>query len=825
MLRGRVPSTQSCVRALLLGGAGLVAMALGAGPALAQQAPATVPSNAETPAVPGPDGLRPEGLFVEADAVTESDDSRIITATGNVEARYEGRLLRADQIIYDTETGLVRASGNAQIINADGTVQYADTIELDDDLRAGVATNFAARGADNSRLAAAAAVRRSETINELTNAIFTPCDICDDEGNASEPTWSIQAARVVQNTEAQAVFYRDAVIRVAGIPVFYAPVFWHPDPTAERASGFLFPIFGSSEGRGVSYEQPYLWVISPSEDLVISPQLNQSVNPFLNLDWRRRFWSGTVDARLGYTYEREFGQIDLDPGPGINFSQERFGERTSRSYILAEGAFAINQDWRWGFSAERVSDKAIFDRYDIEDVYEDRGLFNTDYRRLISQVYAERQTDRSYFSVAMLSFQSLRLAGLDPAFPPSDARALLFERDGILPVVAPLVEFRWEPNRPVWGGRLRLRASAVALTRDRYVGDPVLAAPYLVASPAPDQPGVDTRRLSGSADWRRNYTTAGGLRISPFLNARADAYSIDELSPTAESETVARANVTLGVDLRYPLIRRFEGGSLVIEPMAQLALSPDADIDDRIPNEDSQFLELDETTLFDPEKFPGYDLYEGGVRLSLGVRTTWEWGATRNASLFLGRLFRAEDEDGYLRPVAGSVGQSFDPTGISETASDWVVTASFQPFARTRGWATARLDGDSFEVLQATAGVSASFRERDAIWVRYIIDQSDPGAVVPGTVGNNYESLEASGQFFLVGDWGVSFSGSRDLEQDLWRRSTVGLLYEDECLRFEVLYERNETLFGNTLGASDGISFRLTLATLGGSGYGSRNTR
>ena len=797
---------------LLAGAAAAAVLAFGA-PALAQSAPATGRQVVEQP---GPDGLTSDGLYLEADAITRDQESDVITATGSVQARYQGRLLRADRVDYNEETGLLSAAGNAELINADGTVQYADTIELDDELRAGVATGFAARLEDNIKLAAATAVRRSETVNELNNAIFTPCDICNSEGEPSEPTWSIQADTVVQDQDNAVVFYRNAVIRIAGVPVFYAPVFWHADPTAERQSGFLMPAITSSDGRGFSYEQPYLWVISPHQDLIVSPQINASVNPFLNLDWRRRFHSGSAQIRGGYTHERLFGNVDIDPTAGVQIENERYGEAESRGYLLGEGAFAINSDWRWGFSVERVSDPSLFDRYDIEDVYDERGLYLTDYRRLISQVYVERQTDRSYFSAALLSFQSLRLLGVDTVnFPPGDARGLIYENDDTLPLVGPLIEARWEPEGPVFGGRLRLRGSAVALIREDYVGSPVISPDYLPPVVTPGLPGVDSARASFEMDWRRVINTDLGIRLEPFASSRGDFYTIEDLPvATTDNNAVSRFNATLGLDIRYPLIRRFEGGSVIIEPMAQIAISPDADIDPRIPNEDSQVIELDETTLFQENKFPGYDLYEGGARASLGVRVAGEWGPTRSASLFVGRMFRAEEETGYLRQVTGGPpGDLYDPTGISETASDWVVSAAFQPFAGASGWTRARLD-DDLEVRQAEVGFGARFREADRVALRYIVERSDPSPL-----GNqNFQYAQASGQVFVVGDWGVSFNAIRDIDEELWRRAEVGLLYEDECLRFELVYERNEDLLaGRGIRSSEGVFVRLNLATLGGS--------
>ena len=71
-------------------------------------------------------------------------------------------------------------------------------------------------------------------------------------------------------------------------------------------------IVNYDEGRGVSVEVPYLHVVSPSEDWLISPQFNTDVAPFLNLQWRRRFANGMVVVRGGYTYERNFGDFDLD---------------------------------------------------------------------------------------------------------------------------------------------------------------------------------------------------------------------------------------------------------------------------------------------------------------------------------------------------------------------------------------------------------------------------------------------------------------------------------------------------------------------------------
>lgn len=755
-----------------------------ASPVVAQTLPADSPMQSAAPV--GADGLRENGFYLEADQVEEDrSGTRRIIARGNVQARYQGRTLRADEIVYETETGVVTARGSAQIINPDGTVQYADEIQLDEDLRAGVATGFAARLEQNGKLAAASAIRRSETVNELNKAIFTPCDICTEDGKPKTPSWDIRADKVVQDQDNNVVYYRNAQVRLFGVPVLYAPVFWHPDPSAERSSGFLMPEVALTDKRGLSYQQPYLWVISPSQELEISPQINTEVNPLLNLDWRKRFWSGSINARAGYTYEQDFD----DDG-------DKFGESKSRGYILADGRFAIDRNWRWGFAVERTSDDTFFDRYDIGGVYQERGLYLNDSRRLLSQVYTVRQSQRSYLSIAALSFQSLRF--VDPSLP------TVRENDDALPVVAPIVEGRWEPEGEVAGGRLRVFGSAVAIEREEQFLNPF----------APSVPGADSRRATVEADWRRAFTTTGGVRIEPFLTARGDAYDVEEVYTPLGSPWVytvrdpggtTRGNVTAGVDLRYPLMRRTETATVVIEPMAQFAASPESERSWAVPNEDSLVVEVDDTNLFRANRFPGYDLYEGGPRATVGAQATITWDGGREARGFIGRTFRTEREESF--PAS---------SGFRDKTSDWVVSASFTPLAGVDAWTRARID-DSGSVRRGEAGVDWR-TSRTSGYMRYLLDDAEPFTLPLTPQRGRREDLEAGGEVLVTGNWGFTFRGNYDARADQIRRSEIGLLYQDECLRLELVYERNRTRVG-ALAPSESVFLRLNLATLGAAGY------
>jgi LPS-assembly protein len=741
------------------------------------------------------DGLAPDELYMEADVLTRDDKANRTTAEGSVEIRYQGRTLRADRLVYDQgangQTGVIRAYGHVQMIGADGAVEFADELTLDDKMSAGVGRGFAARLPDNGKIAAASVVRRSENIQELNRAIYTPCAICAADGTAKQPTWSIRADRVVQDKKRRLIFYRNARVRVLGVSVLYLPVFWHADPTADRASGFLTPSVGQSDRRGFSYEQPYLWAVSPSTDIILSPQINSKVNPFLNGQIKKRFYSGDVDLRFGYTHEKN-----------VDGSGDRFGQSTNRSYILARGAFHIDDNWLLGFTAERASDPLIFDKYDISKVYESRGPYIADDRRLISQLYAIRQDDQSYFSAAAISIQGLRAGSI----------AGTIEDNGAIPVIAPLIEERYSPNTDVLGGRLRLTGSAVALTRDQSPVDPTL-------------PGLDSRRVTAQADWRRAFISTSGLRVDPFVSVRADAYSLGDVPRASgvgfHSSAVGRGLATAGADISYPLYRRWRDATVVLEPLAQLAVSPnakqivvarDSSGNPVYLNEDSATFEFDETNLFRTDKFPGYDLYEDGTRLNVAARGSVLWDDGRRASLLVGRSFRSQSNQIFR---SGS--------GLRATASDWIVAADAQPIRGLSLFGRTRLDADSLKVHRIEAGANAQTKWASG-FVRYLSNDAEITGVSSNSLtGGKQENLDVGGETYFGKNWGASLYGSRDMVGKAWAVRDIGVFYRDDCVRVDVIYRKQDAviyLLDNTqlrqLGRNEQIVVRLTLATLGG---------
>ncbi len=711
------------------------------------------------PALPALAQEEPEKVILEADDISEEEDSNIIIATGTVEASYGGRVLRADRIVYDRRTGKVRATGNVVILDADGTQQFADEVEVNERLDDGYAVGFSTRLPAGGVATANSAVRQPNGINALDQAIYTACEVCEEEGK--RPTWALRARRAILNENNDLISYRDALLEIGGFPVFYLPYFFHPDPTAGRRSGLLVPRIGGSSRLGFVYSQPYYKVLSKSSDITVTPSFFSRVRPLLEVDYRKKFWSGDLNLAGSITFERDFD------GNG-----NQFGEEKVRGHIFADGDFDINQTWRWGFGVERASDDLFTRRYSIDGEDVRRGLFDGQPRTLLSQLYAVGQTPDFYADASLLFFQDLR------ATNPNIAQA---------PITTPFV---YADKYYDFGkyGRASLTGSAAILSRDADDG--------VTADINPD-----SRRISIGADWNLTRVLPGGFVAEPFAEVRGDYYNLD---PDASGErTVTRAVGSVGAKLSWPLLRQGKTVDLLIEPTVLGAWGLSNTNDPAIPIEDSQLFEFDETRLFEANGFSNFDLYEGDGKLSVGITSSARFKNGFKFDAIAGRRWRSR------------VDTAFDAaTNLEGNSSDWVGSLSAD-FGRALKLETRlRLDASSFAVNRVDVKASTQFW-RVAASARYFRIDED----IRPTVPTPDEGIDAGVRLRLTRNYSVNYRQLRDFTAGNDILQSVGLAYTDDCSRFEIIYQRRESI-DRSIGRENAVLFRFSLKTLGEFGTG-----
>ncbi|MDB2438997.1 LPS assembly protein LptD [Hellea sp.] len=757
----------------------------------------------------------PDIIYLEADELINDEIANVITASGEVEGRYQDRTLRADRVVYNLTTGLVIASGNVVLIDANGSTQYAEKLELSNELEAGTAADFTARQPNGGIMAAAFATRTEDGEIELYNAYYTACKPCIENGKAKRPSWRLKARKVRQDKDTRTVRYNDATFEFLGVPLFYTPYLSHPDPSAGRSSGLLIPFAGLSSSKGLNLRVPYYWAIDDYTEATFTPHFFQRVNPLLGYQFARRFNTGVLDIEGSVTYASFF---DRD---GDTFQVEDFADPTQfpggkklRSHIYAKGLFAPNETWTYGYGVQLSTDDNYLNRYDQDETPERFGLYESESRRNISQAFVVGQDDSFRLATSSFGFQDLRTSFRENTNEDSADFGLITVRapnDRELPIIAPKIELEKYWSDPVVGGRIKAFGDFTALTRNL---------------------GTDYIRGTAGVDYSKTFIAPGGIEVKPFGNVRYDRYDItpdndlenDDEDNTAVFEDVSfgRTVGQVGVDVRYPFIKSSGGIDWIIEPRAQVTQSygdgklenfssTDSEGNTISTFQDSINVDFDQALFWQTNKATGYDFWQEGLRADIGASFIADAGKTR-AHLFVGQSY-ISDRDGNF--ALGS--------GLSQSKSD--VVGLFELDINDKfSWTTRlRYDDDSDAFRRIDSGFSYRSERLSTSWRYFRLDSATNDANLLNLTNDGLldfdpeappEEIRGSVRLKLTDKWSVSYNANRDLDRDITRRQGIGLKYQDDCTLVEFLYTRSN-FDSEVIRDTNGFGIRVSLLTLG----------
>ncbi len=428
-----------------------------------------------------------------------------LVAEGNVEVFHDGTRLSAARVVYDRRGDRLTIDGPILVVAADGTIFEARQAALDPRLETGLLLGARLVLDRQLQLAAGRIDRVEGRYSQLSGVAATSCRVCD--GRA--PLWEIRARRVTHDEEARLLYFEGAQFRVGGVPVFYLPRLRLPDPTLERATGFLIPSIRSTDRLGIGVRLPYFLRLGNARDLTLTPYLSAETRT-LGLRYRQAFDTGAV--QIGGAITRDTLLPD-----------------ETRGYATATGAFALPGGLRLGFDLEGVSDRAYLLDY---------GLTDTDF--LASEIAVFRVRDNDYLRGALTVFESLRAAD-DNDLLPSVVGKLVYER-------------RLQP-RP-FGGTLTFDTGFDALYRAED-GDGI---------------GRDMARAGAAFGWHGIWIGPGGLVAEADARAGIDVFAVEQDSgfDSATTRSLLGAATVLRWPL---IARGAGGATHLVEPALQIAWS------------------------------------------------------------------------------------------------------------------------------------------------------------------------------------------------------------------------------------------------------------
>jgi LPS-assembly protein len=684
--------------------------------------------------------------------------SETVTASGDVRMVSEGNNLRADRVTWNRTSDEVRAEGNVRIVTPQGDTAYGDSIVLTNEMKDAVAKNMLLVLEDGGRLAADTA-ERTNGYTTLHHAAYSPCAVIDENGCPKDPTWQINAVKVIHDPVKHRISYEGAALKVLGTRIIALPWLSHPDGSQGGGTGLLVPEVRVSSSNGFELSAPYYLKLAPNRDATITPHIYTDVLPALEAEYRQLTSLGAFQLGAFVTYG---SRIPIETGSVADES------KSFRGYFEGGGRLQLDPRWSLTGFGRYVTDRTFLRRYDIS-----RDT------RLRSFVEAERIDSDSYISIAGWAFQGLRTT----------------DRNGQQPIALPAIDARWRLPEPFWGGRVELQANSLSILRTS---------------------GQDTQRAFAAAKWERRGITRWGQEVLLTGYARGDVYHTGDtdLTSTAIYRGTegwhGRAIGAVAAEIRWPLIGDFMGGTQRLTPRLQLVASPPTENLD-IPNEDARSVDLEDSNLFALNRFPGYDRWEDGPRVTYGVDWALDLPGVAIRTT-IGQSYRLDNKPSILPPG----------TGLSDRLSDVVGRTTVKIGRKLAFTHRFRIDKDNFTIRRNEVDAVFGGRQTYAT-IGYLRLNRDIDPAIEDL--RDREEIRLGGRIRFARYWSVFGSTVIDLtsvREDPFAlgdgyepvRHRIGISYDDDCIELGVTWRRDYDASGD-FRRGNTFLFRVALKNLG----------
>lgn len=680
-------------------------------------------------------------IYFAADEVENNQELSTVTAIGNVEIIRNNLTLKADKVIYDQKDDIVTAVGNVVLVEKDGNVVFSDYVELTDKMSQGEMKNVKVIMLDKTRVAASTFRRGAKDKKIMTNVVYSPCDVCE----GKSPLWEIKARKVEHNAETQDVNYQNATLEFKGVPVFYTPFLSHPDPTVKRRSGFLFPRIRSNSYLGAAVQPQYFWNISDHEDLLL--------NPLITTD------KGLVPSAA---YNKFFTRGEMSVSGSVLDDTDR---DETRGNLFFNGRYEVNDYW--------VADADLY--YASDSAYlKDLSLPKKDDAWLTSKVRLQGFDNRNY---AALEGYYYKLLSYDL-------------RRADKPTVFPYFDYENISDTNPYGAYTKTNLNFASVD---WNGDH----------------GNSSQRISMINSWNLPYTSPYGEKYRLVASVKSDLYYIDDYVYDDDKPfdgTVARIFPQVGLEWRLPFVRATEDSRQILEPVVVAVAAPKGgNKESKIPNEDSQDVELTDTNILDLDRYAGYDRNDTGSRISYGVNWSAYGESYGRTSIFLAQSYEFDKEDSFA--AAESRGGNL---------TDYVGRIYAQPNKYFNMNYRFKLDKDDLDITYSELSSRIGPQILSA-YISYIYFQPNMNSSSLDR-GQERKELWTSLRAQLTRDWSISIFNRQDLADKGGSLEHGGTLtYEDECSRFEFMLRKEDSNDPDFEGDFE-FTFSFFLKTLGGAG-------
>ena len=225
---------------------------------------------------------------------------------------------------YLLSSKTIRSQGLAKLLDSQNNTYIVDDMLIDTNKKKSFGSNLKVKFDKNifkndeqdPRLYGNT-IEMTDNISTIKKGVYTTCAL----NNNKCPPWKIKAKSIIHNKEKKRLSYKNAWLNFYDIPVLYFPLYFHPDPTVERQSGFLRPHFTSSNA-GSALNTPYYVAFDEHRDLTFFPRvyidkqdpLTAEENPVLQFEYRHFTKNAKTVAEFSYNQGYKTTGVKKTPG-------------------------------------------------------------------------------------------------------------------------------------------------------------------------------------------------------------------------------------------------------------------------------------------------------------------------------------------------------------------------------------------------------------------------------------------------------------------------------------------------------------------------------
>ena len=273
---------------------------------------------------------------ISADTITV-EKGEVLFAEGNVLVQYGNNKIKAKALKFNQRTKEIKFTEIQNFQDGKAISISAAEAVISSDLSEGIIS------AANLILDKTIKIQTGEVrlkggqISSVSGiSRVTSCEECE----GKEPNWYLSASSAKRDSENSNIVYKDVTVRVKGLPIAYIPYLRMPDPSVNRARGFLVPEAVLTSNLASGLKIPYFVPLGLSSDLLITPYFSSKTKT-LEYRFRKKFRNGELTVNGAFSdddlvnndlryFSQLVGNYQMGYGVDLNFN---VGKVSDSSYL------------------------------------------------------------------------------------------------------------------------------------------------------------------------------------------------------------------------------------------------------------------------------------------------------------------------------------------------------------------------------------------------------------------------------------------------------------------------------------------------------------